>query len=308
MPGLSVCPNIGHRQTDQVDPVRANTERASVFKDVMFWRATIQSKENLMADHQIRFDDGAAYERTMGVWSTIAGEIFLDWIAPGPGLRWVDVGCGNGAVTELVVKKCLPDEVQGIDPSEGQLKYARARPATRMAEFRQGDAMALPFPDDRFDLAIMALVIFFVPDPAKGLAEMVRVVSSGGIVAAYAWDIVGGGFPWQPVQTELLAMGITPVRPPSADVSRMAALQTLWTDAGLDAVETRKIEVQRTFADFDDFWATAMLGATIGPAIATLVPGDREQLKARVRARLPADSAGRITCGAWANAVKGNVR
>ena len=84
---------------------------------------------------------------------------------------------GNGAFTELVVEKCAPTEVQGIDPSEGQLKYARARPATRKAEFRQGDAMSLPFPDNSFDLAVMALVIFFVPDPAKGVAEMVRVVS-----------------------------------------------------------------------------------------------------------------------------------
>jgi ubiquinone/menaquinone biosynthesis C-methylase UbiE len=139
-----------------------------------------------MTEHQIRFDDGAAYERMMGAWSRIAGGTFLDWIAPRPGLRWVDVGCGNGAFTELVVERCAPAEVHGIDPSEGQLKYARARPATRMAEFRQGDAMALPFPDNSFDLAVMALVIFFVPDPAKGVAEMVRVVSPGGTVAAHA--------------------------------------------------------------------------------------------------------------------------
>ena len=260
-----------------------------------------------MAEHQIRFDDGAAYERMMGVWSRIAGEIFLDWIAPRPGLRWVDVGCGNGAFTELIVERCAPAEVQGIDPSEGQLAYARARPATRMAEFRQGDAMALPFPANRFDAGIMALVIFFVPDPAKGVAEMVRVVSPGGTVAAYAWDMAGGGFPMQPVQTELLAMGFAPVRPPSSDASKIDALEDLWTDAGLASVETRKIEVQRTFADFEDFWATAMLGSTIGPTVATMVASDRDQLKTRVRARLPADGAGRITYGAWANAVKGRL-
>jgi hypothetical protein len=102
-------------------------------------------------------------------------------------------------------------------------------------------------------------------------------------------------------------MGFAPVRPPSVDASKMDALQTLWEDAGLDSVETRKIEVKRTFADFDDFWATAMLGSTIGPTIASLVPSDREQLKTRVRARLPADGSGRITYGAWANAIKGQV-
>ena len=149
----------------------------------------------------------------------------------------------------------------------------------------------------------MALVIFFVPDPAKGVAEMVRVVSLGGTVAAYAWDMAGGGFPLQPVQAELLAMGFAPVRPPRSDASKIDALQNLWTDAGLDSVETRKIEVQRRFADFEDFWATAMLGSTIGPTVATMVASDRDQLKTRVRARLPADGAGRITYGAWANAV-----
>lgn len=122
-----------------------------------------------------------------------------------------------------------------------------------MAKFDRGDATALAFPNASFDAAIMALVIFFVPEPAKGVAEMVRVVSPGGIVAAYAWDMLGGGFPLQPIQTEMLAMGINPVRPPSADVSRIDALRNLWTKAGLNSVETREIAVQRTFADFEDF-------------------------------------------------------
>ena len=260
-----------------------------------------------MAAQQIRFDDGAAYEQMMGAWSRLAGDIFLDWIAPRPGLRWVDVGCGNGAFTELIVEKHAPAEVQGVDPSEGQLAYARTRPAAHVAEFRLGDAMALPFPDNKFDAAVMALVIFFVPDPAKGVAEMVRVVSPGGTVAAYAWDMAGGGFPLQPIQTELQVMGIPPVRPPSSDASKIDALQGLWLNAGLRNVETRKIEVQRTFTDFDDYWGVSTLGSSIGPTIASLAPEDLGQLKMRVRARLAAESNGRITCGAWANAVKGRV-
>src|SRR6266851_4155743 len=132
-----------------------------------------------MAEYQIRFDDGAAYERTMGVWSRIAGDIFLDWVTPAPGLRWIEVGCGNGAFTELLCQRCAPAEVQAIDPSEAQLAYARTRPGAQ-AHFQRGHAMALPFPENRFDAAVMALVIFFVPDPAKGVTEMARVVSSGG--------------------------------------------------------------------------------------------------------------------------------
>jgi ubiquinone/menaquinone biosynthesis C-methylase UbiE len=260
-----------------------------------------------LAEHQIRFDDGAAYERMMGAWSRLAGDIFLDWLAPRSDLRWIDVGCGNGAFTELLIERCTPAEVQGIDPSEAQLAFARARPAARVAEFRHGDAMALPFPEDRFDAAVMALVIFFVPDPAKGVAEMVRVVGPGGMVATYAWDMVGGGFPGEPIQAELRAMGLNPPRPPSFGASRMEALQELWTGAGLDAVETREITVRRTFADFDDFWATSLLGASIGPIVAAMASGDAEQLKARVRARLPPDEAGRITYAARANAITGRV-
>ena len=152
-----------------------------------------------MAEQQIRFDDGAAYEQMMGIWSRFAGEIFLDWLAPPLGLRWIDIGCGNGAFTELLVERCSPAEVQGIDPSEGQLAFARTRPASRLAKFHQGDAMALPFADSSFDAAVMALVLVFVPDPAKGVSEMVRVVVPGGAVVTYMWDMLGGGFPLDPI-------------------------------------------------------------------------------------------------------------
>lgn len=260
-----------------------------------------------MAEQQIRFDDGAAYERMMGNWSRLAGDIFLDWLAPRSGLRWIDIGCGNGAFTELLVERCAPAEVQGIDPSEAQLAFARARPAARVAKFRQGDAMALPFSEDRFDAAVMALVLFFVPDPAKGVAEMMRVVCPGGTVANYVWDMLGGGVPLEPIQVEMRAMGVTPLLPPHSDASRMEALRDLWTDAGLDAIETREITVQRTFVDFDDFWTTTLLGSSVGPTVAAMAPGDVELLKTRVRTRLPADAAGRITYRARANAVKGRV-
>src|SRR3954447_22220417 len=103
----------------------------------------------------LRFDDGAAYEQMMGIWSRFAGEIFLDWLAPPPGLRWIDVGCGSGAFTEPLSERAAPAELQGLDPPEGQPSLPPARPAARVAEFRRGDAMALPFPDDRFDAAIM---------------------------------------------------------------------------------------------------------------------------------------------------------
>jgi len=120
---------------------------------------------------EIRFNDGAAYERYMGRWSQAAGERFLDWLAAEPGWSWLDVGCGNGAFTELVTGRLAPHAIAGIDPSEAQITYARSRPALHEAELRQGDAMALPWPAAAFDVAVMPLVIFFVPDPARGVGE-----------------------------------------------------------------------------------------------------------------------------------------
>jgi SAM-dependent methyltransferase len=256
---------------------------------------------------QIRFDDGAAYERYMGKWSQLAGQAFLDWLDPKSGLRWLDVGCGNGAFTEMLVERCAPSSIHGIDPSEGQLAYARSRPAARIAQYQLGDAMALPFPDDAFDAAVMPLVIFFVPDPAKGVSEMARVVGPDGIVTAYAWDMLGGGFPYDALQAEMRGLGVAVLKPPSPDASRLDAMRTLWTGAGLEAVETREITVQRTFADFDDYWTTIFGGPSVGPKLAAMAPADLALLKTRMRARLPEDATGRITYGARANAIKGRV-
>jgi len=258
-----------------------------------------------MAEQQIRYDDGAAYDRMMGTWSRISGNTFLNWLAPSRGLRWIDIGCGSGAFTELLVERYAPAEVQGIDPSEAQLAFARARPALRMAEFRRGDAMALPFDEHRFDAAVMALVIFFVPVPAEGVAEMVRVVRPGGTIAAYVWDIMGGGHPLELMHTEMRAMGRTPPLPPTSDVSRMEALQELWAGAGLSAVYAREITVQRTFADFEDYWATSTFAATVSQTIAAMDPSDVEVLKARMHGRLAADKAGHIICSVRVNAIRG---
>jgi SAM-dependent methyltransferase len=256
----------------------------------------------------VRFDDGAAYERMMGLWSRQVGEDFIGWLKLPTGLKCVDIGCGNGAFTELLVERCRPAEVQGIDPSPQQIEFARQRHVAKIAEFRQGDAMALPFPDNRFDAATMALVIFFVPEPARGVAEMARVVGAGGVVAAYAWDMLGGGFPMTPILEEVRALGKETQGPPSVEASRMDSLRKLWSDAGMEALETRKITAQRTFTDFDDFWTSSTGAGSVRATIEALSRSEAETVKARVRAKIQADAKGRITHSAFANAIKGRVR
>jgi SAM-dependent methyltransferase len=243
----------------------------------------------------------------MGKWSQLAGETFLDWLAPGMGLRWLDVGCGNGAFTEMLIEQCSPASVDGIDPSEQQLGYARTRISSPIAQFHQGDAMNLPFPDDAFDAVVMPLVIFFVPDPAKGVEEMARVVRPGGIVTAYAWDMEGGGFPYADLQAEMRAVGVEVPVPPSPEASGIDAMHDLWTDAGLVAVESREIIVRRTFKDLDDYWTTILGGASVAAKLAAMAPEDRTALQKRMAEVLPSDADGRIAYSARANAVKGRV-
>ena len=236
------------------------------------------------------------------------GDAFLDWLAPASGLRWLDVGCGNGAFTQMIVDRCAPAAVDGIDPAEGQLAFARTRPASRIARFHQGDAMALPFPDNSFDVAVMPLVIFFVPVPTVGVAEMARVVAAGGTVSAYAWDMVGGGFPYHALHEEMRAIGIDVPSPPSRDASRLDVLRELWTGAGLEAVETREIDVQRTFPSFEDYWSTILGGPSVSKKLKAMPAEPLAQLEGRMRTLLPADTNGGVTINARANAVKGRVK
>lgn len=257
--------------------------------------------------HEIRFDDGDAYERYMGTWSRLAGATFLEWLSPEPRLRWLDVGCGNGAFTELLVDRCDPHFVHGIDPSEPQLTFARSRLPTHVASFQQGCAMTQPFSDDSFDAAVMPLVIFFVPEPERGVAEMARVVRPGGTVSAYAWDLAGGGLPYESLQAEMRALGIPFPSPPRPETSSQDTLQALWQGAGLEDVATRRITVERTFPDFDDYWSTILTGPTVKHTLADMSAAERQVLRDRIAAILPIAGDGSITCSGAANAIKGRV-
>jgi len=259
-----------------------------------------------MADEQIRFDDGAAYEDFMGRWSLLAGNAFLDWLSPARGLRWLDVGCGNGAFTELLVERCAPKRVDGIDPSDEQIAFARRRFAgLEGIGLRVGSAMALPYDDGSFDAVASALVIFFVPDAPGAVVEMARVTRPGGGVCAYAWDLLGGGFPYAALQEEMTALGMDPPQPPHPQAAKLESLRRMWRDAGLVEVETTQVTVQRRFADFDTWWATARKGPVFAPRLPATAGGHSDVLKARLRQRLPIAADGSITCSGRATAVRG---
>lgn len=259
-----------------------------------------------MSTSEIIFNDGDAYEKMMGVWSRSAGEKFLDWLDLPKDLNWVDVGCGSGAFSELLVDQCEPKSIEGVDPSEAQLEYARTRHTAGLARFSVASGDQLPFEKEQFDAAVMALVIFFLPDPQAGVKEMYRVLRSGGTACAYAWDILGGGMPHQAVRDELLAIGQPVGMPPSVEAAELDQLGRLWTDAGFDSVLTTRIDVQRTFKNFEEFWHISLLSPAIGPHIDKLTPQEVQQLKQNLESKMkPDDASGKITCHAHAHAVTG---
>jgi ubiquinone/menaquinone biosynthesis C-methylase UbiE len=261
-----------------------------------------------MNDMSHLFADGEAYERLMGRWSRVAGEIFLDWLAIPANRRWLDVGCGNGAFTEALIARCAPIEVIGVDPSEGQLAFARTRPGASSARFRIGDAHVLPFAEDSFDVAVMALVVTYLSDPGKAVSEMARVVRPGGWVATYVWDVPGAGAPLHPIYVAMESLGMPSARPPGAPVSRRECMRTLWEDAGLELIESRVIRIPVVYSDFDDFWdSNSVPVGPPGKAIQEMSATARRQLRARLREQLLVGSDGPITYESFANAVKGRV-
>jgi len=261
-----------------------------------------------MAEITNLYEDGNAYERMMGRWSGIAGEKFLSWLDLPKGLRWLDVGCGNGAFTEVLIARCAPNEVTAVDPSEEQLAFARKRPGTTTAQFQIGAAEALPLADGRFDVAAMALVLSLLPDPVKAAAEMARVVRPGGWVATYMWDIPGGGLPTEPIYAGMRSLALDPTFGPGAAATTRDKMRWTWEAAGLTSVETCVIRVPIVYSSFEDFWEAN--DVPIGPsgnALRAMRPEIKAQLKAAVRSQLPSAPSGEVCFEAFANAVKGKV-
>ena len=137
------------------------------------------------------WQSGPALERYVGRWSRLVGREFLRWLDVRPGSRWVDVGCGTGALTETILQTAEPSHVTGVDRSEGFIAFVREQVRDERAQFKVGDAQQLPLETATCDAAVSGLVLNFVPRPTEAMAEMVRVVRPGGTVAGYVWDYAG---------------------------------------------------------------------------------------------------------------------
>ena len=254
---------------------------------------------------EIKFQDGESYEQWMGVWSQLIGDQFLEWLSPQPNATWIDIGCGNGTFTEQIYNAHNPKEIQALDPSPEQIDFAMQRIQSDNVSFHVGDAMDLPFEPNSFDYATMALVLFFVPDPAVGVSEMVRVTNSGGSISAYVWDVLEGGLPVEAISAQLRQLDIAYPLPPSAEVSRMSQLEEQWVKAGLRDVETKRIAVQRTFDNFQQFWDITTLSPSIGPIVKSR-SDITDRIKLMTQESLEVGDSEPVTIQGFANAIKGN--
>ena len=253
------------------------------------------------------FNDGGAYETSMGTWSRLVGEVFIKWLRAEANLKWLDVGCGNGAFSGLITTSCFPSQVDAIDPSAEQIDFARSRSDAANVNFQVGDAMSLGLDDNVFDIAVMALVIFFVPDPPKGLSEMVRVVKKDGLVTSYTWDTINKGSPSSLITGHLTEMGFKPDAPPNPQVSEMSALNKLWSNAGLTNLRSEVITVERRFKDIDEYWEIASLFPNIQKIVPVLTPDQISDLKIRIEQDLAMGDDGFLYQTARANAIVGSV-
>ena len=258
-----------------------------------------------MAEDTQRFSDGTAYEQFMGRWTRAVGTIFLDWLAPPTDARWLDIGCGTGVFTDLIVSTCSPAKVVAIDPSEPQIELARKKPIAQRADFRVADAQTLPFSDGAFGVVVSALVINYIPDRPRALAEMRRVCHPGGVIAGYVWDFAAQRSPNSPIRFGLNQVGAKPPPVPGTEDSRLEGLTSLFAGGKLTDIATRTVDVTISFPDFNDFWRSQTPSyIPMGKMIEALTETDREKVIESVRAKLPIGPDGRVTCSARANAIK----
>lgn len=261
-----------------------------------------------MPQAKLKFDDSAAYERFMGRWSRAVAPGFLEWLAPPRRANWLDVGCGTGILAETLLQLCEPSSVSAVDPAPAQLDAAARGSSAGRVDFQAADARKLPFRDGFFDIVASALVINFIPDPPPAMKEMRRVTRAGGLVAGYVWDFAEEFSPSGPLRRAMRRFGAEVPSIPGSDASRLESLRALFSDVGLESIETRTIEVCLAYADFDDFWEAQTPGyAPTTKIIAAMKESERTRLRRAVHAALPSGPGGSIEYCARANAVKAQV-
>ena len=128
----------------------------------------------------------------MGRWSVLIAERFLDWLNIPPGSTWLDIGCGTGSLTKLILDTCEPGFIYAIDSSGEFITHAQQTITNPIAHFQVGFAQALELDSNSVDAVVSGIMLNFVPDPETAIAEMIRVTKPGGCLGIFLWDYAEG--------------------------------------------------------------------------------------------------------------------
>lgn len=202
-----------------------------------------------------------AYGRFMGRYAQPLAIAFADLIGVREGQRALDVGCGPGALTTLLVDRLGADDVTAIDPSPTFVDAVRTRLPGVAIEL--GGAEDLPFADASFDLVLAQLVVQFMTDPLAGLAEMARVARPGATVGATVWDHSGERGP-----LSLCWRAIRDLDPSVRGEGHLAGvaeggMAELFEGAGMAGPTTAVLSVPVVHPTFEEWWEPYTLG--VGP-------------------------------------------
>lgn len=238
------------------------------------------------------------YDRFMGRYTARLAPLLVAAAGVAPGMRALDVGCGPGGLTEVLAARVGPDgRVAAIDPSEPFVEACRR--AVPEADVHRGLAEELPWPDAAFDVVVSSLVVGFMNDPDRGMAEMARVAAPGASVTACFWDVPRHGM------LDLAARAIRSVRgdldphPPMIGMAR-GDIPDLMTAAGLRVEISGELPVEVRYADADDLWIpVSRAPGPIGDALAALAEGERRRVEQLVRGELPPDGPFTRSAVAW---------
>jgi SAM-dependent methyltransferase len=253
-----------------------------------------------------------AYEAYMGRWSRPLAQAFVAWFSVPVAGRWLDVGCGTGALSAAVLDAADPAAVTGIDPSPEFVATAAGRGFGSRARFEVGDARALPVASDGYDAVVAGLVLNHIPDPAPAVAEMARAACPGGAVGAYVWDYSGEmqliRCFWEAVaEKDANAAAHDPRAGASYRICRPEPLAALFRTAGLSDVVVEAIDLPMRFRDLDDYWRPHTLPGPAAPQryVGTLADGRKAALREQLRSMLPIAADGTIDLIGRAWAVRG---
>jgi trans-aconitate methyltransferase len=252
---------------------------------------------------------GDSYEQYVGRWSRLVAQEFIRWLAIPNDRRWLDVGCGTGALTQTILESYHPATVHGVDRSEAYVESARDRVTDPRAGFEVGNAQSLPVEAATYDAAVSGLVLNFVPQPERMIAEMARAVCEGGTVAVYVWDYAG-----KMQMMRHFWNAVNALDPAARDldeglrfpICNPDPLKKLFQDAGLLQMELRPIDIPTHFQNFDDYWHPFLGGQGPAPGYAmSLSEEQRARLRQRIYNSMPFAMDGSIPLVARAWAIKG---